>query len=206
MAWGFQRMLTDAERAAALKDLDETHAAFLQTLEDFPASHFSVCPGEGRWSAAQTIEHVIFVEGRALGRIRAALNEPFDPARRSDREGRDEELWAGVRSRENRVQAPAALHPAGDKTREELIQSFQAARRTTLQFAADTAASLRNHFAPHPVFGNLDCYQWLRMISAHCERHRRQIEETRLSHPVGPLVKRRRIANPPLYRLKEIPC
>lgn len=179
MSWGFQRMLTAAERAAALKDLEETHAAFLQTVEAFPAEHFFTSPGEGRWSAAQTVEHVVFVEGRALGRIHATLREPTDPTCRSDRAGRDEELWANVRSRKQPIQAPPISSPVGGKCREDLIQAFAAARQSTIQFANTTGADLRSYFASHPLFGTLDCYQWLRLIPAHCERHRAQIEEIR---------------------------
>jgi len=174
-------MLTDAERAAALKDLEETHAALLQAIEDFPPDHFSASPGEGRWSAAQVLEHVVLVEGRVLGRLKGILLEPPDLASQSAVGGREEELFAGGRRRLSRIQAPPALHPAGDKRREDLLQSFQRLRSATIQFAQETDGDLRKHFFPHPVFGTLDGYQWLRLIPAHCERHRLQIEEIRVS-------------------------
>jgi hypothetical protein len=175
-------MMTDQERTELLDYLHKTSAALIDTIAAFPADRFNESPAEGRWSAAQTLEHIVFVEGRALGRVKAALAEPPSPDRRSAMEGRDAELISGVTSRINRVEAPAILHPVGGKSREELIEAFQAARAVTTQFASEIQANLRCHFAPHPVFGgDLDCFQWLMIIPSHGERHRLQIEEIRAS-------------------------
>ena len=93
--------------------------------------------------------------------------------------GRDAELLARVRSREERVEAPAIVRPTGGKDRRELLGAFVTAREATMQFALETQEDLRSHFATHPLFGDLDCYQWLMLIASHCERHRKQIEECR---------------------------
>jgi hypothetical protein len=54
---------------------------------------------------------------------------------------------------------------------------FEKARERTVRFTAETDADLRKYFAPHQAFGDLDCYQWLIVMSLHGERHARQIEE-----------------------------
>jgi len=61
------------------------------------------------------------------------------------------------------------------------LQQFAAARKRTSEFAAATNADLRRHFLPHPVFGDLDCYQWLLLLGAHCDRHRVQSQEVKAS-------------------------
>jgi hypothetical protein len=175
-------MITDQERTDLLDCLHETSAALIHAVETFPVNRFGEPPAEGRWSAAQTLEHIVFVEGRALGRVKMALAEPPSPDRRSAMEGKDAELFAGVRIRANRVDAPAILQPAGGKSREELLEAFRAARASTIQYASEVQSDLRCHFAPHPVFGgDLDCFQWLMIIPSHGERHRLQIEEIRAS-------------------------
>jgi hypothetical protein len=68
---------------------------------------------------------------------------------------------------------------------EELIRQFEATRERSMRFSAVTQADLRNHFFPHPFLGLLDCYQWLLFLSAHCERHVRQMEEVK-AHPGYP--------------------
>jgi hypothetical protein len=73
------------------------------------------------------------------------------------------------------------------------LQEFEAARERTRDFAASTQADLRRHFFKHPIFGDLDLYQWLLMIAAHCDRHRVQSEEVMAS----PEFPRTRQANAP---------
>ncbi len=169
--------MTTAERERVIDFLESTRTALLRTIEAFPEEQFETAPAEGCWSAAQTLEHIVFVEGRALGRVRMALTEPAAADRKSAMDGRDEELFGNVRSRLRRVDAPPVLHPVGGQSREQLVSAFEAARDATLRFAGETEADLRFHFAVHPLFGELDCYQWLMLIPSHGERHRLQIEE-----------------------------
>jgi uncharacterized damage-inducible protein DinB len=169
--------MTDIERKRVIEYLESTRSRLLKTVEDFPEERFATDPAEGCWSAAKTMEHIVFVEGRALGRIHGALQQPPDASRKSGMAGRDEELWNGVTNRAQKVDAPSIAHPAGRQSREELVTAFQSAREMTLIFARSTDAELRHHFAAHPMFGELDCFQWLMLIPSHGERHRAQIEE-----------------------------
>ena len=43
--------------------------------------------------------------------------------------------------------------------------------------AAATHGDLRNYVIPHMALGELDCYQWLLVLSLHGSRHAQQIEE-----------------------------
>jgi len=171
--------MSASERRRVVEYLEETQAGLLRAVEEFPAEFFATVPAVGCWSAADTLEHILFVEGRALGRIKGAVQEPVDASRKSDLEGRDEDLFAMVRERSKRVESPAFAQPAGGKSREALVAGFQSARAATIAFARETEADLRGHFAAHPLFGVLDCYQWLMLIPSHGERHRKQIEECR---------------------------
>jgi hypothetical protein len=174
-------MITTAERERVVAALEETGAALVHTVREFPGQDFSRCPQEEIWSAAHTLEHIVFVEGRALGRIHLALQQPADPSRKSAWEGRDERLFSAVRSREERIKAPSIANPAGTQSVGQLLTAFEETRQKSIQFARETDADLRFHFAAHPLFGELDCYQWLMLIPSHCERHRLQIEECRQS-------------------------
>jgi uncharacterized damage-inducible protein DinB len=169
--------MIDAERQRAMEYLVTTRSSLLKTIAEFPEEHFGTDPAEGCWSAAKTLEHIVFVEARALGRIQGGLRQAADPSKKSAMEGREEEFFASVRSRALRVDAPAILHPTGVQSRESLMAAFQKAREATLGFATSTEADLRVHFSAHPLFGELDCFQWLMLIPSHGERHRAQIEE-----------------------------
>jgi DinB superfamily len=93
----------------------------------------------------------------------------------------DNALVADVAGCVTRFQAPGFLAPTRQRPHEELLQQFEAARQRTREFADGTAADLRQHFFKHPVFGDLDFYQWILLIAAHCDRHRAQSEEVMAS-------------------------
>ena len=65
------------------------------------------------------------------------------------------------------------------KTLDEALTAFKEARQKHIDFAKTTQDDLRNHVFPHPVFGPMDAYQWLLVISGHSRRHTLQIEEVK---------------------------
>jgi uncharacterized damage-inducible protein DinB len=170
---------TEVDMEKVRNYLEETRQTLIRSIREFPEEQFFTAPAEGCWSAAETFEHVVSVEHRALGRIQAAVQKPADPSRKSAMRGRDEDLFAGVVSRDTRITAPPITRPTGAQNKEQLLAAFEAARESTMRFAEQNDADLRAHFSPHSMFGDLDCYQWLMLIPAHGERHRAQIEECR---------------------------
>ena len=90
---------------------------------------------------------------------------------------KDDALVADVAGRVTRFQAPEMLVPTGRWPHEELLKEFDRARQRTHDFAINTTVDLRQHFFRHPVFGELDLYQWLLLVAAHCDRHRAQSED-----------------------------
>ena len=46
-------------------------------------------------------------------------------------------------------------------------------------YVRTTNDSLKDHIAPHPLFGDLTAYQWLVMIPAHANRHVDQLDEVK---------------------------
>ncbi len=108
--------MRDIERESVLSDLEGTRLALLRTLEEIPEELFFAAPAEGCWSPAATLEHVVFVEGRALGlnglRFRSRWIHPGErngwPRCGTDR--------AGVRNREGRVQGAGDALADGRQT------------------------------------------------------------------------------------------
>ena len=167
--------MTPAERERLTNSLSETRRQLLDTVQNLSPAQLDYKPGPDRWSAAQIVEHLAIVEGIVLIRIDATLKSP-EP-KPSAWQGRDDALMETIRSRESRVQAPERVRPAGQLRHEELFRQFDASRGRVIDFAATTDAPLRSLCSPHPIFGDLDCYQWLLSVAAHSERHHAQILE-----------------------------
>lgn len=169
--------MTPDERESLLKNLEESHERLLTAVRNLSSEQRNYRPAPGRWSVAEILEHLTTVEVQLLDMVERALETAPDSSTRSAMA--DQALIADVAGRITRFPAPEFLVPTGKYRDDQLLQEFEAARRRTREFAAATTADLRRHFLPHPVFGALDCYQWLLLLAAHCDRHRVQGEEVK---------------------------
>jgi uncharacterized damage-inducible protein DinB len=188
-----ENKMTSAERESLLKHLAESRERLLRMAQGLSREQLHYRPAPGRWTVAECLEHIAFVEARVLGFVQKTLETVPDPSKRSALEGKDDVLFVNVAGRVTRFQAPDYVAPTGRWPDEQLLKEFEAARQQTRDFAASTDADLRQHFYKHPVFGELDMYQWLLLIAAHCDRHRAQSEEVMAS----PGFPRARQANAP---------
>jgi uncharacterized damage-inducible protein DinB len=173
--------MTAAERETLLENLANSRERLLGTVRGLSREQLHYRPAPGRWTVAECVEHITTVEGRVLGLIQKTLSDGPTPFKRSAMAGRDNALVEDVAGRITRFQAPEFLAPRSQWPDEQLLKEFEASRQRTQEFAGSTNADLRKHFYTHPVFGDLDLYQWLLLVSAHCERHRAQSEEVMAS-------------------------
>jgi len=173
--------LTAEEREAALKSLQATHDAFLKSIAGLSESQWRFKPAPDRWSVAEVSEHIAVSESALLGLVQTKfMTSPADPAKRAEAMGKDPIILEKVPDRSHKVQAPEFLKPTHRfATREENIKAFEDSRQATMDYVRTTNDDLRDHFGPHPMLGTLDAYQWILLISAHSERHTKQIEEVK---------------------------
>jgi len=171
--------MEEHERQLVLDQLTASQARLLELVDGLTAEQWTFRPAEGRWSAAECLEHVIRVENRILGLIAKKLTEDATAARaRVD----DSVIAKAVPDRTNRREAPEPVRPTGQwADTNELLAEFGKTRQRTTEFAAATQGDLRGHFIPHMALGELDCYQWLLVLSLHGSRHAQQIEEIKVA-------------------------
>jgi len=169
--------MTPAERETLLKHLEESRERLLHMAKNLSREQLHYRPALDCWTVAECVEHISMVEARVLGAIQRTLEAGPDSSKRSVMEGKDDALFADVAARMTRFKAPEILVPTGRWPDEQLLKEFEDARRHTRDFATSSNADLRRHFYKHPALGDLDLYQWLLLIAAHCDRHRVQSEE-----------------------------
>jgi uncharacterized damage-inducible protein DinB len=173
--------LTPQEREFALKSLQTTHDKFLQSIAGLSEKQWTFKPGPDRWSVAEVSEHITVSESALLGLVQKQLmGSPSAPEKREQVKGKDEMILQKIPDRSHKAQAPEFLRPTGRwATEADLTKAFEESRRVTMDYVRTTDDDLRDHFFDHPVFGTLDGYQWLLLLSAHSERHTAQIEEVK---------------------------
>ena len=151
----------------------------MQEIERLSESQWSCKCDETAWSAAQCVEHLTEVETGVNARIQALLSEGFsDPQLCAEAQGKERLILKAIPNRTRRAQAPR--QPAGSASFSAQVHaanSFKEVRAHTLQFAQTTPHELEKYVFPHFVFGQLNIFQWLLMLSLHCERHTAQIQE-----------------------------
>jgi hypothetical protein len=85
---------------------------------------------------------------------------------------------AAIPDRSHKAKAPEPLTPTGRWTPAEALEHFQKSRGRTIAFLQSTP-DLRAHLVDSPLGQPLDGYEWLLFISAHSERHTKQILEVK---------------------------
>jgi DinB superfamily len=174
--------LTAAERETALKSLQATRDAFLKSIDGLSEAQWTFKPAPDRWSVAEVAEHITVSEGSIFGIVeKQIMTSPVAPEKRAQVVGKDEIVLQKVPDRSHKAQAPEFLKPTNRfATRAELIKAFEERRKATMDYVRTTNDDLRDHFFAHPLLGELDGYQWILLISAHSERHTKQIEEVKV--------------------------
>ena len=173
--------LTAEERETALKSLQATNDGFLKAISGLSEKQWKFKPAPDRWSIAEVSEHIAVSESTIFGILQSKfMAGPPTPEKRAEVKMTDDQILQMVPDRSHKAQAPEFLKPTGRwATRDELAKSFQDSRKSTMDYVKITEDDLRDHFGPHPAFGTLDGYQWILLISAHSERHTKQIEEVK---------------------------
>ena len=173
--------LSADERDAALKNLQATHDAFLKSIAGLSDKQWKFKPAPDRWSVAEVSEHIAVSESGIFGFVHGQImTSPAAPEKRAEVKVTDQQILTLVPDRSHKAQAPEFLKPTNRfATREELIKSFEDSRKATMDYVRTTNDDLRDHFGPHPLLGTMDAYQWILLISAHSERHTKQIEEVK---------------------------
>jgi len=173
--------LTQPERDSLLKHLQQTRQAFLDSISELSDAQWTFKVGPDRWSIAEVAEHIAVSETTILQIVTDQIIKG-PPVPRSANSVSDEKLLAGLLDRTSRFQAPEMLKPTERwATRDALTKDFLAAREKTATYVKTSTDDLHGHGGPHPVFGMLEGYQWVLLLSGHSARHTAQIEEVKTS-------------------------
>jgi hypothetical protein len=171
--------LTNEEIQRASDHLQKTSSAFLASTQGLSESQLSFKAAPTRWSVAEVSEHIASAEDFLMGMIQERVMKA--PARTEEENLKeiDDFVLQAIADRTNKIQAPEPLIPTNRFGSSEASRDhFKASRAKTIAFLKETK-DLREHAIDSPLGKKLDAYQWLLFISAHCERHTKQIEEVK---------------------------
>lgn len=171
--------LTAEELARANAHLKKTSAAFVASTAGLSDAQLNFKQGPTRWSVAECAEHIAAAEDFLMGMIQAQVMKAPARTEAADLKAIDDFVVTAIADRSQKVQAPEPLAPSNRfGSTEASVKHFKESRGKTLAFLNETK-DLRDHAADSPLGKKLDAYQWVLFISAHSERHTKQIEEVK---------------------------
>ena len=171
--------VTKADRDALVAHLKKTEAAFLQSIDGVSDAQWTWKAAPDRWSVAETAEHITKAEDLLRGMVEGMMKAPAAPELLAKTKGKEEMILKAIPDRTQKFQAPEPLVPKGTfANKAALIEAFKAARAKTLAIAGGTS-DLRAYGQAGLPIGEVDAYQATLFLSAHTERHTKQIDEVK---------------------------
>lgn len=169
--------LSASDRVAGVSHLEKTRDQLLEAVQQLSPEQWKFKQAAERWSVVEVVEHIAITENFLFNMVsEQVMKSPAGDPNRNVAEI-DQKVLAAIADRSTRATAGPEVSPSGRLTLQQAIDQFRSARARTLQFMKDTPG-LRNHVMDSPI-GPLDAYQWLLFISAHSDRHLKQIEEVK---------------------------
>ena len=175
------QQVSKAERDRLVKHLKQTEKNLKKETKGLSTEQWNFKQAPDRWSVKECLEHITlsedFLYQHVTDRVMKspAAPEKYDAAKAKEN---DEKILKIIPDRSQKAQAPEPLRPSGKwATPDEMWKHFATSRKKTIGYAK-TEPDLRLHFLDSPV-GGQDGYQWLLFLSAHVERHTKQIQEVK---------------------------
>jgi hypothetical protein len=171
--------VTKADRDKLVDHLKKTEAAFLKSIDGVSDAQWTWKAAPDRWSVAETAEHITKSEDLLRGMAEGTMKTPATPEILAKTKGKEEMILKSIPDRSQKFKAPEPLVPKGSfASKAALTDAFKAARAKTLALAGGTS-DLRAHAAAGLPMGEMDTYQTILFLSAHTERHTKQIDEVK---------------------------
>jgi DinB superfamily len=164
--------------------LTKAQSEFLRAADLIPATSWRRRPEEGRWSAAELVQHLVAVEKGVLEKAdRVSQKTPRKVAFFK----RFHLPMVLVEWRFVRLKSPIAVNSETLLGKEDMLAELRHTRERSLAFLEETKErELGVYLWRHPALGMLDTYGWLRFLAAHQNRHAKQMREitTALRKPI----------------------
>ena len=173
--------LTKEERKMAVAEMTNSHDHLMIALHGLSKAQLNYKMAPDSWSIAECVEHIAISEDTFAGMLQGLLQTEADPANREKVSVGDKDLIAMMVDRTNKVKTQKPFEPTGKYgSHEATLKAFKSARKKNIDFVNTSNADFRNRVQEFP-FGTVDAFQVVLFMSAHSERHVRQIEEIKTS-------------------------
>jgi hypothetical protein len=170
-------MYSAQEQQTVVENLRKSREALMSAVSGLSEAQSDFKPEPDAWSIANIVEHLAIVEDLVAWRL-SQLGAARDVSQEATFKGSDAVLLEKVVDRSTKIKAPERAQPTGQPLTHSIAR-LTASHTRIVEFVQSAPADFRRHTMLHPVFGGLDGHQWLLALAGHCERHTRQVDETK---------------------------
>ena len=178
--------LNNSDRRKINNYLKKTKAALVSKVEALSDEQWNYKPSPDVWSAAEISEHILKAESVVLKRVGNTDNMERKPELMASIDEKSEEMIAFIVARETKLSAPEPVAPTKSfASPEAFISAFEKRRSETADYVRSLDKPVKSYYEVFGPIGEVNGYHWLLFISAHTERHIKQLDEV-LSDPGFP--------------------
>ncbi len=177
----YAKPVTKEERKAAVKYLKHTQKLFSDSVKGLSEEQLKWKPAPDKWSVFEVSEHIALAESFLFDLISGQIMKAPASAEKVP-EVTMQQIQTMVPDRTNKFQAPEPIRPdkAPWTSMTDTMAAFKQRRATTIGFVDKGNDGMRERFFMNPAFGKeMDAYLWIAFLSAHTERHVKQILEVK---------------------------
>lgn len=168
--------LAPADLERGRKHLEQSRSYLQGAVAGLSKEQWNYKASPDRWSAAEIVEHLALTEEFLMDRIKDHVMKAPVSYEPRDLRAMDDKILGVVADRTFSAKAPEPVVPAGKfSSSQAALAAFIERRSRTIEFLKNTP-DLRAHVSDSPL-GKADGYQMLLFISAHTERHTKQLLE-----------------------------
>ncbi len=165
--------------------LEETKESLKESVEGLSEEQMQFKPDAENWSVAQTVEHIITVEGALKSMLQAKFDAGEDLDQKTEIVMTDDDVVALITNRTEKIKTQDQFQPTGKlSSADEALEAFEDQREDIVDWLKDSDVDMRNYVNEFP-FGKIDAYQTVLFMAGHTARHTAQIEEVK-SNPDFP--------------------
>ena len=173
----YDTALNKKERKTLITEMKESRTAFLNSINGLSNTQLDYVPAEGKSSIRQYAVQVMNTQGQVYEKIDALMKQSSNSRERIQIKWTDEEIPTGISYWLDKQMEPGTIDKIMNL--QPLIGNFTRERTRQVNYVKTTTEDLRNHVMPHPFFGQLDCYQWLLVLSHQCKEVAGLIEKVK---------------------------
>ncbi len=173
--------LTKTEKKMVSKLMKSTVKSLAKSVKGLSDAQVNFKASPTSWSIKENIYHLALSEDNLWAWMQNLMATPANTEKRSLIKITNEQLMAGIESRESKVKTGEPFEPKNAKWNSinEGLEYLKSKRYEHAAYMKDATAAMHNHIAEQSPMGPIDAFQVILLMTQHTKRHQAQIEEVK---------------------------